>query len=221
MNYDFSNKKVAKNFEHICNSTNKEICICCNKIDIIEFIYDIKNKKVVIICNDCYNNSKIINIKNKILKKILITNINDNIYDTDIKEQLFDYIEQVYKKNNKLLNLQNDIEQLINEYKYDYLNDFNNKIKFKLLKNKNYENKEKIQNYLQINENDDTIEKQIINKFYIIKHYTKINNDTDYDDFINNFKIVYTNKKLEEISIVYDKFKFEYYDIIEPQMLSL
>jgi len=119
-----------KNIEHPC------LCICQHKVKNITYMYNPVTKLSIIVGNKCIKKFEMNNnlLSNNSLKQILSVNlikgkyeIINNIvkYSNNIEEQLIQYFKSEINKYtdniNKLKNINNEIKELINNYKLNYL----------------------------------------------------------------------------------------------------
>ena len=147
------NIEDAKNeWEFILKKTEKDnnnLCICQHKIKHITYFYNIKNKNTIICGSKCCEKFKFSGreMKNKILSNILFDSLTkgdykqiNNLlkYSNDIKNTLIKQFTREYenKINNQyeLKLLLNNIEELINYYSFDNLENIKNLIIDKLNK---------------------------------------------------------------------------------------
>ena len=117
---------------------NKDgLCICQrNKLKFVKYFYNVKTKNTIIVGSKCcktfdFNAN---NIKNKILEKMLKNNIlkgeyqiiNNIIeYTNSVEKQLIEYFEKYTLSKNifELKKATENIKNLIDEYKLNYLKD--------------------------------------------------------------------------------------------------
>jgi hypothetical protein len=120
-----------------CKTESYEnICICQHKVKHLNYMYNIITKHTIIcgyVCSKKFNLDKI-KIKNKILLNILKIQIygeyaiidNILIYSDTVKNKLILYFTEEINKNNDILKLKqhlDDIDDLINNYNIEYLED--------------------------------------------------------------------------------------------------
>jgi len=126
----------------VSHDDKKGLCLCTHKIKHVVYMYNKFTKKTISVGTTCCKKFKLQQhlLPNTILKNTLIhvltksnffikgeygiiTNIDD--YMNAVKIQLISYIKSQYINNNnihKLLELQQKINNLINEYNIEYLN---------------------------------------------------------------------------------------------------
>jgi len=168
--YDKDLEDAKKEWVSIGKDTRQSqdgLCICQHKVKHIIYMFNMKTKLTIIVGSKCakkFELDKVISLPNKILREILNSNllkgdyeIIDNIiiYSNNIEEQFIKYFENKIDDNdnqNKLLEIQNEIKELIDIYSLKYLNNIYETINNKLIEiQKKIKEKENIKNEIYEN----------------------------------------------------------------------
>jgi len=125
------------------------LCICQRKVKHIIYMYNPKTKLTIIIGSKCAKKFELNDAKplpNNILKEILSKSLEkgeyeiiDNIirYSNNIEEQIIKYFQNKIdsiNNQNKLLDIQNEIKELIDVYSLKYLNNIYETLNNKIIK---------------------------------------------------------------------------------------
>lgn len=206
----------------LCEDTREEqdgLCICQHKVKHITYMYNPKTKLTIIVGSKCAKKFELNNflLPNEVLRKILNKNLikgdyekikNIITYSNNIEDQFIKYFEKIINKynnnENKLVETQKEIKDLIETYSLKYLNNIyetiNNKI-IDIQQNKQFIKYDEIKSYFEndiINNSINTLN-EIKNKILLL-----YNNN----NFLSNKQIKFINKVKYKIDIIINKKHF-------------